>query len=221
MRLMALASSSTSSRRSVANSVCATTLRVRCIMSMAMSRCSPGSPLVAHADCLADHRAGVFRNALAMKGGLRNLALGAMLSAFAGDHALAQQHLRALDRAFLDEVFVLHDEHFANVVGVIQKDDVIPSDFVVRDVAVFPSQVLKQQDGIRRPKSAKANQKRFRWKPGGKRYSKGLRTSFRGASFRAAVAILIVYVDWTDCWATRPRWILAGVSRSYKIQSAL
>ena len=33
-------------------------------------------------------------------------------------------------------------------------------------------------------------------KPGGNRYSKGLRTSFRGTSFRAAVAILIVYVDW-------------------------
>ena len=137
MRLMALASSSTSSRKSVANSVCATTLRVRCIMSMAMSRCSPWRQRSRMRTASLNHRACVFRDALAMKGRLRHLALRAMLRAFAGDHALAQQHLGALHRALLDEVVVLHDEHFADVVGMIQKDDVIPSDLVVSDVAIF------------------------------------------------------------------------------------
>jgi len=101
------------------------------------------APAVAHEHRCADHGACVFRDALAMKGRLRHLTLGAMLRAFAGDHALAQQHLCALNGALLDEIVILHDQHFADVVGVIQEDDVIPSDFVVRDVAVFLGQVLK------------------------------------------------------------------------------
>jgi hypothetical protein len=37
---------------------------------------------------------------------------------------------------------------------VIQEDDVMPADFVVGNVAVFLSQVLKQQDRIRRAELA-------------------------------------------------------------------
>ena len=37
---------------------------------------------------------------------------------------------------------------------MVQKNDVMPSNFVVRDVAVFLGQVLKQQDRIRRTKLA-------------------------------------------------------------------
>ena len=89
-----------------------------------------------------------------------------MLRAFAGDHALAQQHLGALNRALLDEVVVLHDEHFADVVGMIQKDDVIPSDFVVRDVAIFLGQVLKQKNGIGRAKLAESKPEQIALKAG-------------------------------------------------------
>ena len=72
-----------------------------------------------------------------MECGLCHLPLGAMLRAFRRDHAFAQQHLRALDRALLYEIVVLHHQDFANVIGVIQKDDVVPADLVMRDVAVF------------------------------------------------------------------------------------
>ena len=72
-----------------------------------------------------------------MKRRLRHLPLHAVLSAFGGDHAFAQQHLRAPDCALFDEVVVLHDQNFADVIGMIQEDDVIPSDLVVSDVAVF------------------------------------------------------------------------------------
>src|ERR1700733_866388 len=90
-----------------------------------------------------------------MKRRLRHLALRAVLSALARDHARgAQQHFRTLHGAFFDEVLVLHHEHFANVVGMIQEDDVIPPDLVVGDIAIPLRQVLKQQNGIRGTKSA-------------------------------------------------------------------
>src|SRR5579864_2147197 len=102
-----------------------------------------GPPAIAQTSRLLDNNAGVFRDALTMKCGLRDLALQAVLSSLAGDHALAQQHFCALDGALLDEVIVLNYKNFANVVRMIQEYDVIPSDLVVRDVAVFLSQVLK------------------------------------------------------------------------------
>src|ERR1700722_10534245 len=77
-----------------------------------------------------------------------------MLRAVAGNHALAQQHFCALHRALLGEIFVLYYEHFAEVVGVVQEDDVVPSNLVMRDVAVFLGQVLKEQDRIRGAESA-------------------------------------------------------------------
>ncbi len=64
-----------------------------------------------------------------------------------------------LNRTFLNEVFVLHDEHFANVVGVIEEYDVIPPDLVVSDVAILVGQVLKQEDGIGRAKPAESKPK--------------------------------------------------------------
>ena len=143
MRLMASASSSTSSPKIGGKQ------RLRDDVEREMHHVDgdvallAGPPAVAQASCLLDDCACVFRDALAMKRGLRHLPLRAVLSAFAGDHALAEQHFCALDRAFLDEVIVLHHEHFANVVGMIQEDDVIPPDLVVGDVAVFLSQVLE------------------------------------------------------------------------------
>ncbi len=83
-----------------------------------------------------------------MEGWLSHLALGAVSSAFAGDHALAQQHFCALDGALLDEVVVLDDEHFADVVRMIEEDDVMPGDFVMCDVAIVPRQLLEEQDRI-------------------------------------------------------------------------
>jgi hypothetical protein len=51
---------------------------------------------------------------------------------------LAQQHFRALNRPFFDEVVVLNHKHFADVIGMVQENDVMPPNFVVRDVAILP-----------------------------------------------------------------------------------
>ena len=97
---------------------------------------------------------------------LRHLALRPVLRIFAGDHALAQQHPGALYRAFFDEVVVLHYQHFANVFRMIQEHDVVPADFVVRDVAVFFCEVLKQEDGIAGTKLPKRKPQQVPLKPG-------------------------------------------------------
>src|SRR5215467_9800683 len=83
-----------------------------------------------------------------MKCRLRNLPLHAVIGALGSDHPFAEQHLRALHGALFDEGIVLHDEHFANVVGMIEKDDVVPADFVVCDVAILVGQQLEQCDRI-------------------------------------------------------------------------
>ena len=154
MRLMASASSSTSSRKiggkeSAGHDVQREMHHVDGDVSLLAV-----TPTVAQSDGFPHHGIGVFRNALAMKRRLRHLPLQAVLCAFAGDHAFAQQHLCALDRALLDEVVVLHDQNFADVVGMIQENNVMPSDLVVGDIAVFFGQVLKQEDRIGRTKLA-------------------------------------------------------------------
>src|SRR5579864_3616520 len=113
-----------------------------------------GPPAIAQTSRLLDNNAGIFRDALTMKCGLCHLTLQAVLNSLAGDHALAQQHFCALDGALLDEVIVLNYKNFANIVGMIQEDDVIPPDLVMGDVAVFLSQVLEQKDRIRGTKPA-------------------------------------------------------------------
>ena len=161
-------------------------------MSMAMSRCFARMPSLAHTVRLGDHGAGVLRNALAMERRLRHLALLAMLRAFGGDHAFAQQHLRAPHGAFFDEIVVLHHQHFADVVRMIQEDDVIPSDLVVRDVAVGVGQVLEQQDGIRGAKPAEGKPEEITLEAGREAVSRVLAAP--PMLFPTAVAILIVYV---------------------------
>jgi hypothetical protein len=116
-------------------------------MSMAMSRCSPSRQR-------SRMRAASDRNALAMKGRLRHLPLRSVLRALGGDHPLAQQHSGSLHGALFDEVVVLHHQNFANVVGMVQKNNVMPANLVMCNIAVFRGQVLKQKDGIRRTKLA-------------------------------------------------------------------
>ena len=77
-----------------------------------------------------------------------------MLGAFGRDHAFAEEHLAALDSAFLDEVVILDDEQFANVVRMVEVDDVIPSDLIVSDVAVGVDEMLEERDGIGGTESA-------------------------------------------------------------------
>ena len=68
---------------------------------------------------------------------MRDLPLRAMLSPLAGDHAFSQQHLAAADRALLHKVIVLHDQYFADIFGIVQKNNVVPPDLVMGDIAVL------------------------------------------------------------------------------------
>src|SRR5579864_2730037 len=58
---------------------------------------------------------------------------------------------------------------------MIQEDDVVPPDLVVRDVAVGVGQVLKQRDGIRRTKSSPGKPDQIPLKPRRKAVSSGSR----------------------------------------------
>ena len=62
-------------------------------------------------------------------------------------------------RALLYKIVVLHNQDFANVIGVIQKQNMVPTDLVMRDVAVFLRQVLKENNGISRAKAAESEPK--------------------------------------------------------------
>ncbi len=110
------------------------------------------SPRIAHADRLFHDYTAVFRNALLVERGLSRQPLRSMRRAFAGDHALAEQHFGPLHRAFFYEIVVLYHQHFANVFGMVQKNNVMMAEFVVRDVAIGLGEMLKQQDGIGRLK---------------------------------------------------------------------
>src|SRR5579864_2409330 len=112
------------------------------------------APLIPQMRRLSHHHARVFRYALPMKRRLRDLPLRAMLSAFAGDHSLAQQHLAAADGTLLHKLVVLHYQHFADVVGMVQEDNMIPPNLVVGDVAVFMDEMLEQENGVGRTKPA-------------------------------------------------------------------
>ncbi len=126
-----------------------------------------------------------------MKRRLRHLPLRAMLSALAGDHAFAEQHLAAADRPLLHKVVVLHHQHFADVFGIVQEDNVIPPDLVVRDVAVFLNQMLKQENRVGGTKPAPGKPQQIALKPGRKAVFRGCPAAGSRTSFRAAVAIQI------------------------------
>src|SRR5262249_4642631 len=100
------------------------------------------------------HRARILLNTLAVKRRLRDLPLSAMLRAFACNHAFAEQHFAALHRAFFYEVVVLDYQNFADIVRMVQKDDVVPTAFVVCDVSIVIDEVLKESNRIGWAKSA-------------------------------------------------------------------
>jgi hypothetical protein len=68
--------------------------------------------------------------------------------AFAGNHAFAEQHFGALHGSFFYEVVVLHHQHLADVLGIIEKNDMVRTDLVVGDIAVSIGEVLKKKNRI-------------------------------------------------------------------------
>jgi hypothetical protein len=118
-----------------------------------------GFPRIPHAHGFARHRSRILGDALTVECRLGNLPLHPVVGTFGGDHPFAEQHLRAPHGSLFDEVIVLHNKHFADVVRMIQEDNVVPPDFVMRNVVILVSQVLEQRDRIRRTKLAPRNPK--------------------------------------------------------------
>ena len=159
MRLIASANSLTSSPKSVANNVLTDDVEREVHHVDGDVTLLPVAPTVSDIDPFMDDRIRIFRNSLPMKCGLCHLPLGAMLGPFSRNHAFSQQHLRTTDRALLYKIIVLHNQDFANVIGVVQKQNMVPTDLVMRDVAVFLRQVLKENNGISRAKAAECEPK--------------------------------------------------------------
>ncbi len=84
-----------------------------------------------------------------MKRGLHQTPLAQMMLAFAGEQSLAQQDLRPLQCAALDEVALIGHQHFAHVIGMIHQIHVLARHLEVDQVAIFARSVRQEAQRIR------------------------------------------------------------------------
>jgi hypothetical protein len=90
-----------------------------------MSRCVGVAPAPRDARGVLDHRSAVARDALAVKGRLREAPLPAPVLALARQQPFAEKTLGTLQRAALDEAFVVRDEDVADEFGVVDEEEVL------------------------------------------------------------------------------------------------
>src|ERR1019366_4738920 len=64
-------------------------------------------------------------------------SLAKMKFPFAGQETIAQQAASALESPALREILLVRNEHIANEVGIVDEIQVLRTDLVVHDVAVF------------------------------------------------------------------------------------
>ena len=102
------------------------------------------------------HDIGIGGDALAMEGRRGDAPLAHVEGALAGDEAFAEQDLHAALGALLDHLLRMVDQDFADEVGMVDEDDVLPAQLVVRDAAVGGGEVFEEQDGVRRLEEAAA-----------------------------------------------------------------
>ena len=112
-----------------------------------MSMVSPGCQLRGLGGGGGDDGVGVGCDALAVEGGGGDAALTDVDWVVGGDEALAEEDLHALEGALADEGRGLIDEDFADVLGVVDEDDVGVEELVLGDVAEGLVEVLEEQDG--------------------------------------------------------------------------
>jgi len=106
-------------------------------------------PLLAHLRGQAYDLPGVALNAPPMKRGSRNPPTASVCLSIRCDQTFAEQDLHPLLGAVLPERSGFVDQHFADIRGVVQQDNIISKDAVVGRSAVAP-QVFEQQDRILR-----------------------------------------------------------------------
>ena len=93
--------------------------------------------------------AGVPLDALPMEGGRGDAASALVGLSVGGDEPFAEQDLHALLGAIFAEARRLVDEHFADVRGFVEQNDIVQQDAIMRGAAVT-AQVLKQPNRIAR-----------------------------------------------------------------------
>src|SRR5579883_2114699 len=91
-----------------------------------------------------DHRGGIAGDALAMKGGLNQAPLLLMGWPIVGNQSPAQHAVESHHALALAEVFMLHDQQFANIVGMIEKEHVFPTYLAVDNITVGLLQMREQ-----------------------------------------------------------------------------
>jgi len=100
------------------------------------------------------HHVAIGSDALAMKGGRSDAPLAHVEAALAGDEAFAQQDLHAALGALFDEGGGLGDQDLADQLWIIDENDVVGAELVMRNNTVLTDQVLKQQDRVPRAEKA-------------------------------------------------------------------
>jgi len=129
-----------------------------------------GLPTVALAHRAFRDHVRIGSQALAMEGGLHQPPLPKMVLALARKQTFAQEHFGALQATALDEVRLLSDEHFADVVRVAHHVEVAVKGAKVGQVAVFARNAAKKAQRIRAEWEQVADDRRIpgaRWSRGG------------------------------------------------------
>src|SRR5262245_40864949 len=103
--------------------------------------------------------------ALPVEGRLGECALRLVEFSLACDQSFPDQHLHALDRAFLDETVVLNDQYFANIVGIVEYNDVSAVQTIMRRLAVFIGEVREQRNRVPRTELTEQVKNKAVWQP--------------------------------------------------------
>ena len=86
-------------------------------------------------------------------------ALPMMCFTFAGEQSIAEDALRLLQRASLDEIRILGHEHIADVVRMLRKEHLPVQNLESGEVSVAGCQVLQESKGI----LAKSKERNIDW----------------------------------------------------------
>jgi hypothetical protein len=102
-----------------------------------------------------------------MKSRLRKTTLATMKVALACQQPFAQKPLRSLQRAALRKILLVCEQDFANVVRMIEKEDILWAHPEIGDVSVFARHPLDKIDRVT-AKGYKINAQKFAFRAGGK-----------------------------------------------------
>ena len=134
-------------------------------------------PRPPHAVGVLDHHASVAGDALAMKRRLHQPALPEMNRALAGQQAVAEQPLAALEAAALGEVPVVGDEDVFHLLRVADEEQLLAAHAVVDDVAVLARDAREEVERIPAARTIRERREQRKLRPGRSRNGNRHRSS--------------------------------------------